>query len=230
MQFTRTAQVLSGVVLAASAGAYYQFVTFPAEAVLGDKVRLPIFHGALTWVNMTGFTLMGLCALAYLVVGKEALYRAAFGLRMVSVPVWVVGSAMGYMAAMKTWDFSASQTSPWVALSNDPRLMAQFWVLLLALLLLVVPMLLDTRRQLAVADTVFVVVMWTLLSRAIWGPGKALHPDNPILNSGSDIQIPFFLLVGCLAVAVLSAAALVSTLQRSAAPDAAGSGTESQGE
>jgi hypothetical protein len=97
--------------------------------------------------------------------------------------MWLVGSAMGLWAALGTWDLSGSKSSAVSVVSADPRLMAQFWVLLLALLLLLLPLFLEDLRALAVADIAFTGLMWTLLLRAILGPGRALHPDSPVMNS-----------------------------------------------
>lgn len=156
---------------------------FPAVEGLGTKVRLPVFHGALTWANLTTFSLMALAAVVYLVKKRDATYRWETGIRWVSVPMWFVGSGLGLWAAMNTWDLSGSQSSALSVIVSDPRLMAQFWVCILAVSLLILPLLLEERRYLAVADLVFTGLMWFLLLRAILGPGRALHPDSPVMNS-----------------------------------------------
>jgi hypothetical protein len=180
---------------------------FPAVEGLGTKVRLPVFHGALTWANLTTFSLMAIVAFAYLVRRRDTLYRWETGLRWVSVPMWLVGSSLGLWAALNTWDLSGSQSSAMSVVMSDPRLMAQFWVSILAILLLVMPLLLEQRRLLAVADICFTGIMWFLLLRAILGPGRALHPDSPVMNS-PEIKIKL-IFVGIFA-SLTAAAVLVS--------------------
>ena len=52
--------------------------------------------------------------------------------------------------------------------------------------------------------------MWFVLMRAILGPGRALHPDSPVLNSEElGIKLLFFGMVGGLSVAVLAGAWLI---------------------
>ena len=194
-------QTIAGVIGLAVFGAVTAVLvyTIPVEAVLGTRIRLPIFHGASTWVNLATFTLMGLVAVAYMLSRRESVYAWEAGLRAVSAPLWLLNSVLGFVSALNTWDFTGSQTSPFTLAMQDPRLRAQFWLLIGVGLLLIVQLLLDRRIYKAIADTVFVVVMWALLADVFIDPAKrALHPDSPVLNSGSDIQLPFFGIVGSL--------------------------------
>ncbi len=69
------------------------------------------------------------------------------------------------------------------------------------------PLFLEKPTWLATADIVFTALMWTLLLRAILGPGRALHPDSPVLNSSElKIKALFFGMFGLLLVAALLAA------------------------
>lgn len=182
-------------------------MTFPAVEGLGAKVRLPVFHGALTWVNLTLFALLAICAVVFLATGREAWYRWTEALRWVSIPLWVVGSALGLLAALNTWDFTGSKSSPLEVAAADPRLIAQFWIMMAGLGVLALGLMIDERRWLAVADIVFVALAWTLLLRAILGPGRALHPDSPVMNSDElFIKLMFLGIVAGFAVASYGAA------------------------
>ena len=195
---------------------------FPAVEGLGTKVRLPVFHGALTWANLAAFSLMALLAVVFLATRREGVFRYETGLRWVAVPLWVIGSGMGLWAALGTWDLSGSKSSAMSVVTADPRLMAQFWTLLLALLLLLLPLFVDGLRALAIGDIAFTAVMWTLLLRAILGPGRALHPDSPVLNSPEmKIKLLFFGMFAALLVGALLAAWGVSLLVKT--PEAEGS-------
>jgi hypothetical protein len=178
----------------------------PVEG-LGDKVRLPMFHGGATWVNMAAFTIMGLLALGYMIWRKEDLYRWEAGFRWVAAPLWLANSVMGAIAAASTWDFTGSSATPIVVIRSDPRLLAQFQLLAILLLILVAQWTLKSRFAKAVLDLVFAVVFWLLL-RGVFSDeaARAMHPDSPVLNSAADIQIPFFAIVGCLFVAACLAA------------------------
>jgi hypothetical protein len=94
---------------------------------------------------------------------------------------------------------------------RDPRLSAQFWLLLSVGVLLGLMLVLDKVWQKSLADLGFVVLMTVLLGNVLLDPAKrALHPDNPVLNSGWDIKGPFFGIVACLLIASLVVSWLVS--------------------
>lgn len=196
-------------------GALACTLSFPAVEGLGTRVRLPVFHGAMTWVNLAAFSLVAVLALAYLVTKREGLYPFVEGLRWIAVPMWVAGSVMGLMAALQTWDFTGSKSSPLEVAAADPRLVAQGWILIAALAIVALGLVLEDRRWIAALDIGFVAVMWTVLMKAVLGPGRALHPDSPVLNSDEImIKLLFFGIVGSIAVATLAAASIVARLRR----------------
>jgi len=203
------AGVLLGVV-AFVIGALLFAASIPVVEGLGDKVRLPMFHGASTWVNLMTFAVMGLFGLAYLLTSREDLYRWAAGFRGTSVFLWVLNSVMGVIAALQTWDFSGSKEIPLNIVRQDPRLMAQFQLLLLLAVVLIIDAMYESRKLRAFLDFAYAATMsvWLYLVLAS-DAARALHPDNPVMNSGSDIQLPFFGIVACLLVAACLSAWLL---------------------
>lgn len=185
---------------------------FPPVEGLGTKVRLPVFHGATTWVNLTLFAVLALVAAAYLVTRRESLYSLAQAVRWVAIPLWIAGSVLGLMAAMNTWDFTGSKASPFTVAAADPRLNAQFWIMLGGMALLALGLIIDQKRWLAIVDLVFVVGAWTVLLRAILGPGRALHPDSPVMNS--DEMFIKLMFIGILAGVALASAGAVLIVRR----------------
>lgn len=197
---------------------------FPAVEGLGAKVRLPVFHGAMTWVNLSLFVVLAVCAIAFLVTKKDIWYQWTEAVRWVAIPVWVVGSGLGLLAALNTWDFTGSKASPFEVASADPRLLAQFWIMIAALAVLALGLLIDDPRWLAGADVAFVGLAWVVLLQAILGPGRALHPDSPVMNS-EELYIKFMFLgiVAGFAVAAFGAALAIRTFRagRTGSGDAA---------
>lgn len=208
----RSNLIAAALVLIGLVGAVTFALNFPSVEGLGTKVRLPVFHGAMTWVNLTLFSLMALAALVFLLSKRAGAYRAEEALRWIAVPMWLVGSALGLMAALNTWDFTGSKSSPLSVAMEDPRLVAQFWIMLAALGVLALGMLLEDRRWLAGIDLAFVAFLWAVLMRAVLGPGRALHPDSPVMNSDEiGIKLIFFGIVGSLLLASLAGAWLVAS-------------------
>ena len=193
-------------------------LNFPAVEGLGTKVRLPVFHGALTWVNLALFAVLGAVAVSYLVTRKDAVYAWAEAVRWVAIPAWVIGSALGLLAALNTWDFTGSKSSPLEVAMADPRLVAQFWIMIAGLGVLALALLIDEALWLAAADVAFVLLAWVVLLQAILGRGRALHPDSPVMNS-EEIFIKLMFLGIVLGFVVASfGAALAIKRWRSGAP------------
>jgi hypothetical protein len=184
--------------------------SIPVEKVLGTRIYLPIFHGASTWVDIWLFVIMGVCAAAYLITRRDDMYAWEVGFRSIAAPLWLLNTALGLIAALGTWDFTASKANPFAEAIKDPRLSAQFWLLVCLGLVLALLLLLDKLWQKSVADLGYLAVMAVLLGDVIFNPEKrALHPDNPVLNSGWDIKGPFFGIVACLLLAAVTLAWLV---------------------
>jgi len=206
----RTVVLVAGISLVIAALLLTNLIP-PVEG-LGDKVRLPMFHGGSTWVNMAAFTLMGLCALGYLITSRRGFYRWAAGFRYVAAPLWLINTALGVIAAMRTWDFTGSTQSPLVVIQADPRLMTQFILLIALAALLLIDHILESDKLRALGDVLFALLMWVLLYVRVFAnaEARALHPDNPVLNSALDIQAPFFGIVGCLFAAACLFAWLIA--------------------
>jgi len=187
---------------------------FPAVEGLGTKVRLPVFHGAMTWVNLSLFVVLAACAIMFLVTKREGWYRWTEAVRWVAIPVWVAGSGLGLLAALNTWDFTGSKSSPFEVAAADPRLLAQFWIMVAALGILALGLLIDDPRWLAGADIAFVGFAWVVLMQAILGPGRALHPDSPVMNSEEMfIKLMFLGIVAGFAIAAFGGALAIRRLR-----------------
>jgi len=212
-----------GLVAVGLAASFAFTLMFPAVEGLGSKVRLPVFHGAMTWVNLTLFVALALCAVVFLVSKRDSWYGWTEAMRWVSIPMWVVGAGLGLIAALNTWDFTGSKSSPIEVAMADPRLIAQFWIMIAALGVLALGLMLDDRRWLAGADITFVALAWIVLMQAILGPGRALHPDSPVLNSEEIfIKLMFLGIVAGFAVASFGVAlAIRSARAGRATPDSA---------
>jgi hypothetical protein len=228
----KPAPVTIGAVFAAvvafSAMVAYLLYTIPAVKGLGNKVKLPLFHGASTWVDLMLFVFMGIAAIAYLASRRDDVYAWEVGLRAVAAPLWLVNSVLGLVAALNTWDFTGSKESPLASVMQDPRLIAQM-VLLggVAMLLLLDWLVLDRRVHKAMADIVFVAAGVVLLSDIFLDPAKrALHPDSPVLNSGFEIKGPFFGIVLSVLGAMLLLSWLASRYVGSSAYDASQSSAD----
>lgn len=190
--------VVLGILVAVVA---YLTFTMPPVLQLGTLVRLVIFHGASTWVNMGLFTLAGLSGLTYLLTRRTSVYWWASAFRYLAVPMWIVNTGLGMISSRLAWNS--------VNLA-EPRLQASFWIMLAAGIVLAVDFGFGRRMWTAVADAAMAGALWAL----ILGARNFVHPDNPVMNSGPEIQLPFFGIVGAYTLAALVAAALIASALR----------------
>jgi len=205
-----------GVVAALAITVAVIIANIPAVKGLGDKVKLPLFHGGSTWVDLLLFISMGVLALIYIITRKDSVYAWEVGFRAVAAPLWVLNTVLGLFAALNTWDFTGTKESPLMAVRQDPRLVAQFVILLgIAMLMLLHWLVLEKRVHKAIADLVFTIGAAILLSDIFLDPAKrALHPDSPVLNSGWEIKGPFFgMVLAVLAICVVLAWVVQSYVQ-----------------
>lgn len=185
------------VVLLAVAG--YLTWTMPPVLQLGKLVRLVTFHGASIWVNMAAFTFAGLAGIVYVVTRRDPVYRIGAAFRYLAVPWWIINTVLGMISSRLAWNSINFA---------EPRLQATFWIMLAAGLVLAVDFAFGKRLWASLADVVMATVLWSL----ILGARNFVHPDNPIMNSGPEIQLPYFGIVGALFVAGLLGAMVVSSL------------------
>lgn len=184
----------------------------PPDQSLGGLVRLVIFHGATTWVNLATFTLAALFSAAFLVSSRLGLYWWASAFRYISLPLWLINTAMGVVSMRLAWG-----GFEWA----EPRLQMTFWVLLGALVVFAADFLVGNRRLTAALDIGLAGVLWYLLMTS----HNLAHPDSPVFASGSTI-IAIFLgqVAACFVIALILASFVRDRLAQSAA------GQEADGE
>lgn len=182
----------------------------PAEARLGQVVKLIYVHGALVWTGLITFSLAGVLGLVALFLRHVVADRAGAGQRAAT---WYRGSRAAGLGALIVWvvySISAMAVTgltwgQWIAW-NEPRVRATAMILLAAAALAVVVRLVDQRDFTALVNVALGIVPWVVVNRV-----EAIrHPVDPIGGSGSAAIQGFYLLI-VLTVAGL-AAALVAWL------------------
>jgi hypothetical protein len=175
-------------------------VLAPAEARLGQVVKLIYVHGALVWTGLLTFGLSGLLGLIALFLGHTARRRAAAWYRgtraagQAALVVWVLYTISAMVVTGLTW-------GQWVAW-GEPRVRATGMILLAAVAAAVAVRLVDQRDFAATVNVALGIAPWLVVSRV-----EAIrHPVNPIGGSGSTAIQDFYLLI------VLTVAGLAATL------------------
>ncbi len=198
MPLTKTTRtVLYVVMLAAAAVCALSVLSIPPAVGLGYGVRLAMFHGASTWVNMATFTLAGAVGAAYL-LGVKRLRAWGEAFRWVSLPLWTINTVLGIVSMKVLWG---------AILWDEPRLLMSFGLLGGALVVFAVQMIFDSPRHPAVLDGLLAATLWVLVLVL----PNLFHPDSPVFASGDEYLRGFFGMVGSLAVIAFAVVVLLGS-------------------
>ena len=156
----------------------------PAEAQLGQLIKLVYVHGALVMVGLATFSAAGGLGLVALVARRRVWYNGTWAVGLAALGIWIVHILSSMAVTGLTW----GQVIAW----NEPRVRASALILLAAVLLAVVTRLVGHRDFTALVNLVMGIVPWVLVRRA-----EAIrHPLDPIGGSQSvSIQLFFVLIV-----------------------------------
>jgi hypothetical protein len=175
---------------------------FPPVVGLGTLVRLPVFHGALTWANFILFALLGIVGLVTYFGKKAGLYNWSKALRYSAIVLWIFNFFFGLFISSLTWDFTASTQPAFMWVMQEPRVRLQFAVALLGIAVLVLPLIFNKWRSLSFFDGVygFGTLVLTYIAMNF---GESLHPSNPVMSSDESLIRITFLAV-CFALIIMS--------------------------
>lgn len=169
-------------------------VLAPAEARLGNLVKLVYVHGALVWVGLATFSVAGVLGFVALVVRRGVWYRGTRAASMTALIVWI----LYVVSAMAVTALAWGQVIAW----NEPRVRASGLILVAAVVLGFVVRLVDHRDFAAVVSLVMGIVPWVVVRQA----HVIRHPIDPIGGSESAAIQVFYLLI------VLTVTGLAATL------------------
>lgn len=164
----------------------------PAEARLGNLIKLIYLHGALVWVGMGTFAAAGLLGLVALVVRRRAWYHGSQAASLAALALWAAYSVSAVVVTGLAW-------GQWIAW-GEPRVRATGLILVAAAILAVVTWLVRHADLSAVVNILLGIAAWIAVLRA----EVIRHPEDPIGASESGVMQTYYLLI------VLTVAALAS--------------------
>jgi ABC-type transport system involved in cytochrome c biogenesis permease subunit len=167
----------------------------PAEAQLGNLIKVIYLHGALARVGLYALMLAALPALAYLIRPQPALLRWSNAIQVAGMVVFVVHFALSVIPTHATWGV-------WIAF-DEPRTRMTLQIVGVGLLIILVRRLIDDDRLHAIANFALGAAVLLLNLRT----GVLRHPLNPIGDSTSSaIQLYYAgILLTCAALTALLA-------------------------
>lgn len=203
---TRT--ILIALIPVAAVASAVAVMSIPPDARLGSLVRLAMFHGASTWVNMGTFLLAGLAGIAF-VAGVKSTLPWGQALRWVSLALWIVNTVLGILSMKLNWGG---------ILWNEPRLLMTFGILAGSLIVVAMQFMFDSPKVPALLDVVLAAALWYL----VFVLPDLFHPDNPVFASENPAyRNGFFGMVASIGVLIGSVVVLVARRTRRGPEDEA---------
>jgi hypothetical protein len=162
----------------------------PAEATLGNVVKIVYAHGAAERVSTYAYLLAGVLGLAQLALNRSMLGRWTRAMTETALVFWLAQFVISLPAQVLAWG-----AITW----NEPRVAGAVWILLLTVLVYAVGLWIGDPSWMAFAATANAVIVLVVLRGSI----NILHPLNPIIGSDSDAIKIFYaaivLLTGAIA-------------------------------
>ncbi len=166
----------------------------PAEATLGQAVKLVYMHAALMWVAFGLLTIGAVLGLLFLVLRRRSFLAWSYGSMATAVALLVTTGLLGSLTAQITWG-----GINW----SEPRLLMLGQLLLVGLAALAVAGFSSSSLLQSGVNILFAIVAWVLLFRT----QLVMHPGSPIFQSDSlAIKIFPLLITASLAFAALQIA------------------------
>ncbi len=160
----------------------------PLERTLGANARLVYFHGAWVWAGKLAFAAAGLAGLGGLITRRPKLHTWSQALGWTGMFFWLTYLPLSLYVQQANWGGIFWDEPRW----RIPLMFGVVGVLLQAGLLLV-----GRPWLTSLANLGFGAALWIMLGEIT----NVLHPDSPILSSGSAAIQVFFALLLALSVA-----------------------------
>ncbi len=152
-------------------------VLSPAEATLGNVVKIVYLHGSLERVSTYAYLAAAGLGLAYLVLRRPSLVAWSQGMAEVAIGLWVAEFIISLPAQLLAWGS--------ITLS-EPRVNGALWIMALTIVIYIVGRWIGDKQWMAFAAIANALVLFLVLR----GEVNILHPFNPITGSDSpEIKI-----------------------------------------
>jgi len=180
---TRVLQKNSWTIYAALFAALAALLFFsPAEAVLGNVVKIVYAHGAAERVSVYAYLLAGAFGLVSLALAHASLPRWSRAFAETAIVFWLaqfIISAPAQVLAWGTFTF------------DEPRVASAIWILALTALVYLVALWVREPGWMSLAAVANAVIVIMVLRGAI----NILHPIDPIVGSDSTAIKAFYVAI-----------------------------------
>jgi len=154
----------------------------PAEATLGEAVKLVYVHAALMWVGFGLLTFGGAAGVLYALRRNEALIVWSSGTAVAGIMMLIATGLMGMLTAKITWG---------AVFWAEPRMLMLGQILGAGLIATLAGRISGSKSVTGAANFGLAVVAWVLVIRT----ERIIHPVSPIFRSDSTAIKVFPLLI-----------------------------------
>ena len=153
----------------------------PAEAQLGNLIKIIYLHGALARVGIYAIMLAGVLGVVYLIRPRPVLLRWSNALQVAGLIAFIVHFALSVIPTHETWGM-------WIAF-DEPRTQMSLQIIGVGIIVVLVRRLVGDDRLSGLANALLGIAV-LLLNRST---GVLRHPLNAIGNSTSSAIQLFYL-------------------------------------
>lgn len=154
----------------------------PAEATLGNAVKIVYLHGALQRVAVLAYLVAGALGIAQFIWTRAPLVYWTQAVMEMALLLWIGHFVVSLPAQVLAWGGITL---------NEPRVASALWIMVGTLAVYGIARWMHQPLWLAVAAILNAVVVLVILRGAI----NVLHPFNPIFGSDSPAIIGFYLAI-----------------------------------
>lgn len=189
---TQTLQKNTWLIYAALFLALAVLVIFsPAEATLGNVVKIVYVHGATERVAAYAYLIAAALGIAYLVTKRNALVAWTRAFAETAILFWLLHFLISIPAQVMAWGGITL---------NEPRVASALWILVMTILVYIVARWIAEPIWMAFAAIANAVIFLIILKGAV----NILHPGSAIFSSDSDVMKIFYvgIVMVCGAIAI----------------------------
>ncbi len=154
----------------------------PAEATLGNVVKIVYLHGALQRVAVLSYLVAGALGIAQMIWSRRPIVYWTQAAMEMALLLWVAHFVVSLPAQVLAWGGIA-----W----GEPRVASALWIMVGTIVVYAIARWMHQPMWIALAAALNALVVLVILRGAI----NVLHPFNPIFGSDSPAIIGYYLAI-----------------------------------
>jgi len=153
----------------------------PSEVTLESLAKVVYLHGALIWVGLILFLIIGIIGSFNLLLNKSY-EKYLISLQEVVTIFWISSTALGFVVAYLSWGGIL-----WV----EPRLLSSIIISIVSIIIYYT----NSEVKIGAVKNILYILQSLIIYMLIIISNRIFHPENSIIESDLNIQISFISLI-----------------------------------